>query len=206
MDKELLTEKRVRMDLVRILEARRGRLLAWRLFYIVPGVPLAVLLGFLFDSVWIGLLALCYTVYHAVCLASEQRRHSKLGCQLFGGLGGGALTVTRERLSEIAEESVFDHHRGLRHHHTVRSARFFEFASGKRWRVTAVGVPESRSAMPDALPAGGGCTAVLGDEFYLVTMTDDPEIGMLYSTLEFELGEELLPAPTSEEKKENEDQ
>ena len=186
MTKEIVRNENIREDLLKVIEERDDIQWEWRLCYIVPFATAALCVGFLFSSVWLGLAASVPTVYHIVRLVWELRRSYARKKEIRIRIERGDLTVSEEILSHIAEETVYEPHRGHRRSHMANLAYVFYFQSGASWRHYPVKKHYAWSKVYDLTPQGLENTSVAGDTFYYIRLQSDGDIGYIYNKNFFE--------------------
>lgn len=181
MTKEIVRNENIREDLIKVIEERDDIQWEWRLCYIVPFASLALMICFLLPNVWLGLVAFLPAVYHVVRLIWELRRSRARKKEIRIRIERGDLTVSEEILSHIAEETVYEPHRGHRRSHMANLAYVFYFQSGASWRHYPVKKHYAWSKVYDLTPQGLENTSVAGDTFYYIRLQSDGDIGYIYN-------------------------
>ena len=189
MQKEILKKENIREDLLKVIEERKDIEWEWRLCYIVPLISLALLICLVWGQPWLGLLTFLPAVYHIVRLILALRESSARKEEILIQLERGDLTISEEVLSHIAEENVYEPHRGFRRAHSTKMVHTYYFLSGASWRKCAAETHYAWSKLYSLSPAGLENTSVAGNVFYYVRLQSDGDIGYIYNKNFFEYRE-----------------
>lgn len=185
MQKEMLTQENIKKDLLALLKTRVSNLSDWRFSFIVPFTLLAVILGILLKNVWIGLLIFSPAVYHIVRYAVDARSYSKVKQKLKKDINDCSFSVTVETLDGISSEIIYEPHRS----HCAKTIVVYCFQSGKHWRKPVVGTHYKWSKLYNMSSAGLDNTSIVGDTFYFISLSGDPETAYVYNTRLFDYRE-----------------
>lgn len=196
MTKEKLTIENARQDLFKVLECRKSNAAVWRFTYIVPITMLAVSIGIILRRIWIGLLIFSVALYHIVRLVVDSRRQSAVQKQLESSVKRGDFSVSKEILSHIAEETIYEPHWGRRTTHTTKIITVYYFSSGAQWRLPWVDKHYEWSKDFYLSSKGLENTSVSGDEFYFISLQGNQEIGYIYNTKLFDF-QDAMPDRSS---------
>lgn len=197
MKKELLTPENVKKDLRKILAAQSSRNDDLYLSFLVPISMIAVLVGILFDSVWLGVLIFSlsgYSIYRWILDVRESRAKKKA---LQSALEKGDFSVSVETFSHVAEETVFEPHTSPRGKAVYTKAVYmFYFVGGSSWRVP-LGAKHYDWSLEYSLSREGLLnTSVKGNKFFVIRLRNFFSVSYAYPAKFFELGEELKKHPS----------
>lgn len=187
--KEELRLANVKLDLLKVLSKRESNLSDWRFTYIVPATVLAFGLGFLFRSVWIGLIIFSLAAYHVVRYVIEAHENWAANKQLKKAVDRGDFSVSIETLDHISDETIYEPHITRHGRINIREAKFFYFVGGSSWRVPDIYRHYEWSMNYSMSTNGLDSTSVIGNEFHFITLKGDQDIGYIYNTKMFELKE-----------------
>jgi len=194
LKKEIITIKAVKRDLKKIIDWRINNLSEWRLAYIFPITTFSILVGTLMNNIWIGLLIFSFAVYHIVLYFCESNDYKKKIAVLSDAIERGDFSVSVERLSHIANETIYEPHTRVINRNATRNATkeivVLYFKSGGSWRV-----PNFRHYdwSNDYYISSNGLInmSLAGDEFFRIALSEHPDIDYCYLCKNFELDHSL---------------
>jgi hypothetical protein len=105
-------------------------------------------------------------------------------------LDRGDVCISVEKLSHIAEDTIYEPHRGRRRVHSTKIVTFYYFTSGGRWRVPS-GEHYEWSGDYRLSSKGLENVSLVGDEFYYVSLQGYHEVSYIYPCKYFELDASL---------------
>ncbi len=181
MTKEPLTLAALSKDLRTIAEKQVTIAADYRSSYYIPVTFLAIAAGIFLQNIWIGLLIFSFAAYHIVRSVMTVLQHRKIKKSILTLIDRNAVSVSRETLSHISVETIHEPHVTRRRRtRAFKEAAFFHFASGKTWRLLAI--PNYYEWSKDYFHSSAGLynISIQGDEFFLVTLQDHPEIACVY--------------------------
>ena len=194
MKKETLTRAGVQQDLAAIARFYHAVAARWRFSYILPFTLAAVLFGALARSLLLFVLLLLPALYHALRYAQAYWQYLAARRAIFAAAAEGGLALSCERLSHITEETVYEPrtsaHSGRLRGHMLRSATYYYFENGKRWRLPLV-TYYAWSREYRVSPRGLMNISISGDEFYYVHPQGQPALACIYPCKCFVPEEEL---------------
>ena len=143
--------------------------------FIGPFLLLSLLLGAIFHKLWLSAVCLFPVVYHVIRLVfrivhSIRRRKS---------IRNGNFRISTEKLVNIGTETIYEPPFAGTTTHLFRDIEFFYMEYGK-WRVPHI-EHYPWSSLYRMSTAGLKNTSILNDEFYVVTLSFDDEIGYVYN-------------------------
>ena len=191
MQKDKLTLANVRQDLDKIANAKISNVGEWRSAYYIPITILAVMIGILLKNIWIGLLIFSVAAYHIVMNVIEHRKHGEQEKAITDILDRGDISISVERLSHIAHETIYEPHTHGKHTHVTKEVIFFYFESGISWRVPSVDKHYQWSSKCYLSSTGLINMSVSGNEFFYVALKGNHDIAYIYPCKLFELDESL---------------
>lgn len=191
MHKERLTIDGIRQDLMRVADLTRNNNADWHASIIGIIVAIAIIVGVLTRNLYIGLVVALPAVYQYVrCIADEKRYKSEKRA-LKKLIESGEVSVSRETLSHISTETIYEPYAGRRNVHLTKKATFYYFRGGSSWRVPKFGKHYPWSADRYISTQGLENTSIPGEDFYFVTLQGHGEISYIYPCDMFELDESL---------------
>ena len=190
MKKEKLTLTNVTKDLRDIAFFNISNVRPWRFSFIAPITMLAVMLGILLSSVWVGILIFLPAVYHIIRYVQEYRKHLIQKKALSDVLDRGEVSVSVKQLSHIAEETIYEPHSSGRYAHATKEVTFFYFEAGGHWRMPYT-LHYSWSKDYHLSPKGLENISLKGDEFFYVSLQGHYDIAYIYPCKFFELDSSL---------------
>lgn len=189
MKKEILTVENIKSDLMKVAKVQQSIRSEAREIYIIPPILLAIAFGFYTKTFWIALPFLAFAAFHIIKYIREHRQSSDAKRRISDSLERGDFSVSVEKLSHIANETVYEPHAGRRRAHSTREAVLLYFLSGASWRVPTVEKHYEWSENYYMSSAGILNTSVKDNEFYFITLKGYPNISYVYNTKMFELSE-----------------
>lgn len=192
MKKETLRIENIKKDLSQVLWRQISNKEEWRLSYITPITALAILLGFLLRSVWIGILVFSCSLYHIYYYVIELKEHRKNKRALTEILDRGDVSISVEKLSHISEEIIYEPHAGRRGSHSMtKIVTVYHFEACTSWRVPNLFKHYSWSKEFYLSPKGLENISLVGDEFFYICVKGNRDVAYIYPCKLFELDESL---------------
>lgn len=192
MSKETLSLDNIKQDLNAVAYSTISNESDWRFSYVISFSALAVLCGIITKSIWVGLLIFAVAAYHIVFYIiayKEYLTHKKAIRQL---IKRGDISISLEKLSHIAEETVYEPWSGRRGRtHFTKLIRVYNFMSGGSWRVPDVDKHYKWSKTHYISLSGLANISVQGNEFFYISLQGYPEIAYIYPLKLFELDKSL---------------
>ena len=130
MKKERLTVASVKSDLIQMLNTIDCNVSDARMSLIVPSAMLAVILGAVLQNIVVGLVIAVFPVYHTVRYIKEVMAISSAKKDIVDGIERGEISVARETLSHIAEETIYEPHSSGRQNGKYKIIQTFYFQGG----------------------------------------------------------------------------
>ena len=188
MERERLLQSNIIKDLNIIAKAQISAKSDWRLAYIWPCVALALFLPIYFSNltiIWIASIVLFgIAAYHTIRYIPERNDYVQKRNALLNAMNRADIAVSVERLSHIAEETIYEPHKyGVSiHSHTdlTKRVKYFYFEGGKRWRVPVVNEHYAWSKEFHLTTSGLDNISVQGNEFYFVSLQGFSDIAYIY--------------------------
>ena len=191
MKKETVTLSNIQEDLALVAKLQISNDSDGRLVFIIPLTLLAILGSIFLKSFWIALPFLAVAAYHAVRFVSEYREHKAKMQIILGGIERGDVSISVERFSHVATETVIEPHQTLTKTKITSIATFFYFEAGRRWRVPKVDRHYKWSKDYYVSTRGLENVSLQGDEFLYVSLQEDCDIAYIYPCKNFTLDTEL---------------
>ena len=191
MKKEALTLANITKDLRQIAFLNRSNAEEWRFTYIIPITLIAVIIGIILDSILVGLLIFSVAAYHIVCYVREYKVHKEKVRAIEAVIERGDISISVEKLSHIAEETIYEPHTHGKHSHATKTVTFFYFMSGGSWRVPDVGRHYEWSKDYYISSKGLENISVNGDEFFYISLQGYYDIAYVYPCKFFVLDDDL---------------
>jgi len=189
--KEMLTLQNITEDLRRIAFLNLSNVDEWRFSYIIPVTLLAVMIGVFLKNIWIGLLIFSVAAYHIVRYVMEYRIYKERKKAIAYVLDRGDISISVEKLSHIATETIYEPHTYKGHSHVTKTVTFFHFMSGGRWRVPSVGKHYTWSKDYHISLKGLENISINGEEFFYISLQGYHDIAYIYPRKFFLLGSDL---------------
>ena len=191
MTKEKLTINNMKQDLSTVLNEQISNKSDWRLSYIMPFTLLAILLGVLLKSIFVGFLIFSLSGYHIYYFVIETKDFRKKKNMLLAVLDRGDVSVSTEILSHISNETIYEPHTCGKHTHSTKVITVFYFEGGASWRVPRVSRHYRWSREHNISSSGLKNISVKGNEFFLVSLQGNYQIAYIYPCKLFELAADL---------------
>lgn len=201
MKKEILTLENVKRDLLEVVNTQKYVQFEWRFSYIVPAVAVAVTCYTEFGMYLPALFCIPFAVYHLVKYILDTRQIMAKKAAVRKAIDRGDVSVTLEKLSHIARESIFEPHIGgmgrFKRQKALKDVKLYYFDSGRCWRDPLFTFETGKEYHYEwsselKLSSGGlDVTSLKGNEFYLISLQSSYDIAYIYPTKFFELGAEL---------------
>ena len=156
--------------------------------YIPSSIMLSAILIFPMKLIWIGMIPLLFTVYHALRLGIELAKCNKRKKESLSSIDRGDISISVEKLSHFSIESRYDPRVGSRHN--TRDEYWLYFMSGVSWMIP-FGMLYDWSKDYHISTEGMKNIAVAGNEYYFVTLQGNYNISYVYPCDFFELDEKL---------------
>ena len=193
MKKETITLSNIQEDLALVARLQISNEGDGRLVFIFPLTLLAILGSIFLKSFWISLPFLAVAAYHAVRFVSEYRDYKAKMQKISGGIERGDVSISVERFSHVATETVIEPHQTLTKTKITSVATFFYFEAGRRWRVPKVDKHYKWSKEYYVSTRGLENISLQGDEFFYVSLQGDFDIAYIYPCQSFALDTSLRP-------------
>lgn len=191
MTKETLTLSNIVNDLRSIAFFNLSNVEEWRFSYIIPITLLAVIIGIILKSIWVGLLIFSAAAYHIVCYVMEYKSYKAKKKAIADILDRGDISICIEKLSHIAEETIYEPRTHGRHSHVTKTITVFYFMSGGSWRLPNVRKYYEWSKDYFISSKGLENISISGDEFFRVSLRGYYDIAYIYPCKFFVLGSDL---------------
>lgn len=191
MKKETVTLSNIQGDLALVAKLQISNKGDGRLVFIIPLTLLAILGGVFLKSIWIPLPLLAVAAYHVIRLVLEYREHKAKMQIILGGIERGDVSISTEKLSHVATETVIEPHQTPTRVKSTNVATFFYFEAGRRWRVPKVDRHYKWSKDYYVSTRGLENVSLQGDEFLYVSLQEDCDIAYIYPCKNFTLDTEL---------------
>ena len=187
MKKETLLLSNITTDLKTVVNFQIVNIGNWRVSYIIPITLLSISMGVLLKSIWIAILIFSVAAYHIVRFIIEYRNYSVLKKAVINTIDRSDICIATEKLSHIATETIYEPHivgkKGL----ATKTAKYYYFESGNRWRVPTVDKHYKWSNNYCIGPQGLKNISIQGDEFYFISLQRHHDIAYIYPCKNFEL-------------------
>ena len=191
MTKETLTLQGIINDLSLVAHYNQYKTEEWRFAYIVPSAAFAMAFWLMLKSIWLALLLFAPAVYHIVRYLMEYKKYRAEKKALNDVICRGDISISVEKLSHIAEETVYEPHRHGRHTHATKQVTMFYFNSGAGWRVPQVFDHYAWSAEYHLSTEGLKNVSVSGNDFFYITLQGYHDVAYVYPCKLFELDSRL---------------
>jgi len=188
MQKETLTNERIRKDLLNVVECRSSNHAEWRFTFIVPFTGIALLIGLITRNIPLALFLFAPAVYHIVRLIISIRKNRQTGKKLRESVRSEDFAVSIEKLSRIGVETIYEPNGLLMERgrdHTHKTVMILYFQSGLQWRVPETDEHYGRSSYDPLRPKAIDFPLEGENEFYFAVLKEDREISYAYSTSQF---------------------
>lgn len=191
MKKDKLTLDAIKEDLLKMAESKLSNKTEWRFVYILPITLLAILLGILFENIFIGLLVFSTSSYHIFYFVIEYREYRQSKRAVLALIARGEISISKDALSHIAEETVYEPHSFGRRIRETKTITVFHFKGCASWRIPEGYGHYTWSREFHISSYGLENTSLIGDEFYFVSLQANHEIAYIYPCKFFELDASL---------------
>ena len=193
MTKEPLRLSNIKGDLMKMADFYRANRTDVRLGFAVPIIMIAVILGVVTKSVWVGLALSTLSYFDIARYIRDMRAYRNTKAQILGAIERGDISVSVETLSHIAEETIYEPYTmsvgGEAHRSNWKTVRMFYFEGGGSWRVPRVEKHYAWSKDYYMSPSGLLNTSTQGEDFFFVCLQGNYDIAYIYPCDRFELGE-----------------
>ena len=190
MKKETLTLANIQSDMRKIAYTQVSNKGDWRMPYVILSLPVVIVSGVVWKSVWLSLAILALCVHNFVKYFVAAREYKLQREAIKNILDRGDVCISVEKLSHIAEDTVYEPHPGRRRVHSTKTVTFYYFTSGGRWRVPR-GEHYEWSSGYRLSSKGLENVSIMGDEFYYISLQGFHEIAYVYPCKYFELDKNL---------------
>lgn len=190
--KEKLTLDNIKKDLMAVLKEQTSNTADRRLTYIIPITFIAIFLGVLLKSVFLGLLIFAFPAYQAYLFVIETRAYKEKKKTLLAAIEKGDISVSTEILSHIAEETIYEPHTSRRGHtHLTKQISVYYFEGGSSWRVPSLHTHYAWSRENYISAQGLLNTSVKGNAFFVIRLQGHYNIAYIYPFKTFEPDESI---------------
>ena len=190
MKKDTLTLTNIQNDMRKIAYKQVSNKGDWRMPYIILSLPAAIVCGIVWKNVWLALVLLALSAPNFARYYVAAREYKLQREAIKNMLDRGDICVSVEKLSHIAEETIYEPHPGRRRVHSTKIVTFYYFMSGGRWRVP-LGEHYEWSHNYRLSSKGLENVSLVGDEFYYVSLQGYHEVAYIYPCKYFELDSSL---------------
>lgn len=190
MKKDTLTLTNIQNDMRKIAYKQVSNKGDWRMPYIILSLPAAIVCGIVWENVWLALVLLALSAPNFARYYVAAREYKLQREAIKNMLDRGDICVSVEKLSHIAEETIYEPHPGRRRVHSTKIVTFYYFMSGGRWRVP-LGEHYEWSHNYRLSSKGLENVSLVGDEFYYVSLQGYHEVAYIYPCKYFELDSSL---------------
>lgn len=187
MKKEIITLSNIQEDLALVARLQISNEGDGRLVFIIPLTLVAILGGIFLKSILLPLPLLAIAAYHAVRFVSEYRDYKANMQRITDGIQRGDVSITTERFSHAATETIIEPHQTLTKTKITSIATFFYFEAGRRWRVPKVDKHYKWSKEYYVSTKGLENISLQGDEFFYVSLQGNFDIAYIYPCKNFAL-------------------
>ena len=193
MTKEALKLSNIKSDLMKMADFYMANRMEVRLGFALPVIMMAIIIGILTKSVWIGLAISALSVLDIARYIRDERAYRNTKAQILGTIERGDISVSVETLSHIAEETIYEPHTVGNGSHSYRNAMktvtMFYFEGGGSWRLPRVDKHYAWSKDYYMSPSGLLNTSTQGEDFFFVCLQGNYDIAYIYPCDRFVLGE-----------------
>lgn len=187
MTKETVTLQSIAADLETAANLRFSNIQTWRFCFIIPLSVIALIDGLWLKSVWISLPVASLAAYHIVRYLMAAHRYRAEKKAIVEAVARGEISISMEKVSHIAEETVYEPHPGLRGSRATKQVHMLYFESGGSFRIPNVARHYSWSKEYYISTRGLMNITCSGDEFYLISPVRHREIAYVYPCKSFVL-------------------
>ena len=191
MTKEKITLEGVRQDLHRIIKWQLLNKFYWRACFIWPITLIAILLGFGFRRLWIGMIVFSVAAYHILCYVSAYKEYLGKKRVLKNYFKRDDISISVKKLSHIAEITIYEPYMGYRRVHTTKIVKMYFFNASMSWRNPNFRDHYQWSKDLSISSRGLDNISLIGDEFFYVSLQKYKDIAYIYPCKYFELDSDL---------------
>ncbi len=192
MTKEKITIHAVKQDLTRLALWQQANRAEWRFTYIFPITLIAVLVGIVLKNVLVAGLIFLPALYHIVRYVIDYRAYKAKKSALLSMIDRGDISVSLEKLSHIAKETVYEPHYHYSSTHSAKEITVYYFDGGSSFRVPNFYKHYEWSKEYYISTKGLENISLSGDEFFFISLQDHHDISYIYPCKNFELGGDLI--------------
>lgn len=196
MEKQRLTACDIAADMATVISHKRRIAFGWRMEFIVPSAftIFIVSLSMTGFGLSIGHIILMWVFglvigYNLIMLFIQLLRTRKASKAIYRGLLRSDVSVTVEKFSHIAEDTIYEPYFAGRWFSFFKIIRVYYFSSGENWREPVCRSHYSWSLQCEVSSKGLENSSIAGEEFYVVTLNSDRSVKYIYNTKLFELAE-----------------
>ncbi len=190
--KEPLRLSNIKGDLMKMADFYMANRMDARLGFTFPVVMIAVIIGVLTKSFWIGLALSTLSYFDIARYIRDVRAYRNTKAQILGAIERGDISISVETLSHIAEETIYEPYTaGTReaHRRSYKVVTMFYFEGGGSWRLPRVDKHYAWSKNYYMSTAGLLNSSTQGEDFFFVCLQGNYDIAYIYPCDRFELGE-----------------
>ncbi len=191
MTKEKITFKNIQQDFLRIVKWQLENKLEWRLCFIVPITLIAVILGFVFRRLWVGMVIFLVAGYHIFHLTKHIKEYFVKKRLVKDCLDCNDISISIENFSHIAKETIYEPHRGFRMTHTTKIVKMYYFRAVS-WRDPIFDDHYRWSKDFSISSRGLDNISISGDEFLYISLSKYNDIAYIYPCKYFDLDSDLI--------------
>lgn len=180
MTKETIALQHIAADLKITANLRFYNIQTWRFSFIIPLSLVALIDGLFIKSFWLCIPVAVIALYHMVryLIAVHQYRARKKA--IADAILRHEISVSVEKVSHIAEETVYEPHPGLRRSRATKQVHMLYFESGGSFRIPELEMHYPWSKEYYISTRGLMNITCAGDAFYLVSPARHCEIAYVY--------------------------
>ncbi|MBE6547249.1 MAG: hypothetical protein E7667_00015 [Ruminococcaceae bacterium] len=190
MKKEKINLDNIKQDFNIIIKEQLAPAREWRFYNIVLMALLSILVGMLFQKIWISLLIFLPAVYHIVRYLIVYRNYRVDKKAIRNVSSREDISISIQRFSHMGQETIYEPHFG-RYAHFTKRVTFYYFSTGTQWRRYDVHKHYSWSKEYYISSKGLEYISVAGDEFYYIELQGHPDVAYIYPCKSFELDDSL---------------
>lgn len=192
MTKDKITLDAIRQDLKKIVLWQMSNKEEWRLSRIIPITLLAITLGLLLERVWVGVLVFLFATPHIIRYVIECKEYKAKKKAVLALIERGDVSISVERLSHIATETIYEPHSGRKSIHSTKTVKMYYFDGGAQWRLPVFDKHYEWSRELHLSTKGLFNTSVGGEEFFFVSLQGHYDVAYIYPCDLFELDSSLI--------------
>lgn len=182
MDKDIITIEAIREDLYRIVKWQSSIICEWRLSLIGGFSVIAILLGLIFRSLWVGIAVFSVVAYQIVrfILAYKEILAKKKAVRNISKRAD--ISISTRPLSHIAQTVIHEPQLGYRGHvNTYKEVTMYYFDGSFSWRSPGFGRYYNWSENHTVLVVSDG------DVCYCVSLQGYHDVAYIYPCKHFDL-------------------